>query len=150
MKRCAVCLPVTATQVLLGLKKRGFGQGKIVELGGKMESGEMPDETARRELREECGLQALDTQAAGEVVFEFSARPEWNLHVFVFLTRRWHGDLHESDEVAPRWYDTAALPYPQMWADAPLWLPQVLRGEHVRWRFVFGEDGESITRIEPL
>lgn len=150
MKRCAVCLPIAGTQVLLGLKKRGFGQGKIVELGGKMETGEAPDETARRELHEECGLQALDTQAAGEVVFEFSAKPEWNLHVFIFLTRRWQGSLRQSDEVTPRWYDISALPYPRMWADAPHWLPQVLDGEQVRRRFIFGEDGESITHIEPL
>ncbi|AFZ65978.1 8-oxo-dGTP diphosphatase [Deinococcus peraridilitoris] len=150
MKRCAVLLPTDGKRVLLGLKKRGFGQGKIVELGGKIEPGESPDDTARRELHEESNLQALDTHAAGEVIFEFSARPDLNLHVFVFVTHRWEGVPCESDEIAPEWFETAALPYARMWADAPHWLPQVLRGEQVKYRFVFADDGETIAQITLL
>ena len=37
-------------EVLLGRKKRGFGRGKIVGLGGHLEAGETPAEAAAREL----------------------------------------------------------------------------------------------------
>ncbi len=42
MKLVTLCLPIDEQkrQVLLGLKKRGFGQGKLVGLGGKVEPGE--------------------------------------------------------------------------------------------------------------
>ena len=37
-------------EVLLGRKKRGFGHGKVVGLGGHVELGESAAEAARREL----------------------------------------------------------------------------------------------------
>eukprot|EP00051_Salpingoeca_urceolata_P006046 m.80347 g.80347 ORF g.80347 m.80347 type:complete len:91 (+) comp14659_c1_seq3:1046-1318(+) len=39
-------------RVLLGLKKRGFGQGKLNGFGGKVEAGETVAEAAARELEE--------------------------------------------------------------------------------------------------
>ena len=43
-------------QVLLGHKKTGLGTGKIVALGGHVESSETPAEAAAREVKEEAGL----------------------------------------------------------------------------------------------
>jgi 8-oxo-dGTP pyrophosphatase MutT (NUDIX family) len=47
---------VTDGEVLLGMKKRGFGVGKFNGFGGKVESGESVPDAAVRELREESGL----------------------------------------------------------------------------------------------
>lgn len=43
-------------QVLLGRKKRGFGTGKIMGLGGKVEPGESDAACAVREAGEEAGI----------------------------------------------------------------------------------------------
>ena len=43
-------------EVLLGRKKRGFGEGKIVGLGGKVEPGETLAQAAVREVLEESGI----------------------------------------------------------------------------------------------
>ncbi len=150
MKRCAVCLPVREDQVLLGYKKRGFGQGKIVEIGGKLEAGETPEGAARRELQEECGLSVTQIEALGEVVFQFAGKPEWDMHVWVFLGRAWQGEPVETDEIAPAWFPAGALPYPRMWQDAPHWLPQVLAGQPVALHFFFGEDGETLQSVRAL
>ena len=45
-------------QVLLGLKKRGFGKGKWNGFGGKVEVEETMLESVLRELEEESGLTA--------------------------------------------------------------------------------------------
>ena len=42
-------------KVLLGMKKRGFGEGKWNGFGGKVEAGETIIEAAAREVKEECG-----------------------------------------------------------------------------------------------
>ena len=45
-------------QLLLGRKKRGFGEGKWNGFGGKLEPGETVEEAAVRELQEESGVTA--------------------------------------------------------------------------------------------
>eukprot|EP01047_Picozoa_sp_COSAG01_P115130 COSAG01_NODE_43780_length_426_cov_0.944954_1_plen_115_part_00 len=45
-----------ARQILLGMKKRGFGEGKWNGFGGKKEPAETMAECAQRELREESGV----------------------------------------------------------------------------------------------
>ncbi|MEJ2212436.1 MAG: NUDIX domain-containing protein, partial [Anaerolineae bacterium] len=42
-------------QVLLGLKRVGFGAGKLTGIGGKVEPGEEVAAAAARELEEEVG-----------------------------------------------------------------------------------------------
>lgn len=150
MKHCAVCLPIRENEVLLGFKKRGFGQGKTVEIGGKLEAGETPEQTARRELEEECGLQVETLLDMGEVVFQFAKRPDWDMHVRIFVGREWQGEPVETDEIAPAWFPVGALPYSQMWQDAPHWLPQVLAGESVSLHCSFGEDGETLEEVRAL
>jgi len=42
------------SRILLGMKKRGFGEGNYNGFGGKVEKGESVREGAIRELEEEC------------------------------------------------------------------------------------------------
>lgn len=44
-------------KILLGMKKRGFGAGRWNGFGGKVLSGETIEETAKREIREEAGIE---------------------------------------------------------------------------------------------
>ena len=43
-------------EILLGLKKRGFGKGRLNGVGGKLEPGETIEEAAIRETEEEIGV----------------------------------------------------------------------------------------------
>ena len=47
--------------VLLGMKKRGFGIGKWNGFGGKVKDGETIRECAMRETQEECGLEVIQS-----------------------------------------------------------------------------------------
>ena len=52
-------------RILLGLKKRGFGEGKWNGFGGKV----TPNESVRlaniREMKEECGIEPVDPKFIG-------------------------------------------------------------------------------------
>jgi 8-oxo-dGTP pyrophosphatase MutT (NUDIX family) len=57
-------------QVLLGMKKRGFGVGKINGYGGKVEDKETNDQACIRELNEESTLIANSIKRLGYLVFD--------------------------------------------------------------------------------
>ncbi len=154
LTRTCLCL-ITRTgsgrpEVLLGLKKTGFGAGKWVGLGGHIEDGEKPVTAAAREVMEESALlvspDTLEHMAA--ITFRFPARPGWDQTADVFMTAVYHGEPAESDEIAPRWYAQDALPLEGMWDDARYWLPRVLAGQHVEATITFADDCATVARIE--
>jgi 8-oxo-dGTP diphosphatase len=136
-------------QVLLGTKKTGFGMGKIVGLGGHVEPGETDEEAACREVQEEAGVVVLekDLRDAGVVVFDFPARPEWNMTTRLFVAERWDGEPSESVEIAPEWFDVGSLPVERMWQDAAHWLPLALDGSLLRLTVVLNDDNETVREV---
>lgn len=141
-------------EVLLGRKKRGFGTGKIVGLGGKIEPGESAADAAAREVLEESGLlvAVADLRPMATVTFRFPAVPAWDMRVAVFTADRFSGDVMESDEIAPAWYRIDALPEQDMWDDNRYWLRPVLAGRRLKADFVFDADGQTVAeaRVEPV
>jgi len=138
-------------QVLLGLKKTGFGAGKWVGLGGHVEPGEKPEEAAVREVQEESGLvvPADSLQHMASIEFRFPTRPSWDQDTEVFMTWAYEGEPAESDEVVPRWFAEPAIPLGLMWNDAQYWLPLVLAGEHVDVRVTFAADCATVASLDP-
>ena len=137
------------TEVLLGLKRTGFGTGKIVGLGGHVEVGESDAEAVVREVWEEAGVvvRQEDLAHAGIVEFIFPSRTEWNMSCRLFTTRHWEGEPAESPEITPEWFDVEALPLRRMWQDAEHWLPPALAGERIDVVVVLNEDNETVASV---
>lgn len=59
----------------------------------------------------------------GRMRFEFEncQHPSMLVHVYTVLMDT------QTLPSGGQWYDFDAIPYPQMWADDPLWMPQLLR-----------------------
>jgi len=139
-------------EVLLGLKRTGFGKGKIVGIGGHVEAGESDAQAVIREVLEETGvvLQLEDLADAGSVHFVFPARPEWNMQTTLFTARTWQGEPAPSDEILPEWFRVDTLPVDRMWQDADHWLPVVLEGGRVNVVVTMHTDNESVASSESL
>ena len=140
-------------QILLGMKKRGFGKGKWNGFGGKVKVGE---ETIRdgalREVREECGLGLKDEDICqlGLIDFEFKNEPV-HLEVHVFEARQYSGQVTESDEMAPKWFDIKEMPYDNMWIDDEFWHPWFFKGQKFKAYFLFeGQDKILNHEITPV
>ena len=155
MTRTCLCLirrhTASRAEVLLGLKKTGFGAGKWVGLGGHVEEGEKPESAAVREVLEESGLvvPADSLEHMAGIEFLFPSRPSWDQTAQVYVTWVFEGEPAESDEVSPRWFGEAELPLGLMWDDAKYWLPEVLAGRHVDIRVTFAADCATVASIEP-
>ncbi len=143
---CFLLEGVPPKRILLGRKKRGFGRGKLNGFGGKLLPGETPLQATVREVHEEVGLRVAPgaLRPAGTVRFVFPVEPAFDHHVHVFLAVRWEGTVQETAEMAPSWVPIDAIPYHEMWADDPYWLPRVLAGDRIRAEFVFAEDNETV------
>jgi 8-oxo-dGTP diphosphatase len=159
LRSTCLCLLTTESddrgrEVLLGHKKTGLGLGKIVGLGGHVEPGESPAEAAAREVKEESGIHVSvgSMTELAHVRFLFPARPSWDMDVVVFASAAWSGEAAETDEISPRWFPVAALPFDRMWDDARQWLPRVLAGERLAATFSYAPDCETVAdaTITPL
>ncbi len=148
-----ICLLVKGhppTQLLLGWKKTGLGQGKYAGLGGKVEAGETREVAAIRELHEEAGVIVSpdDLEYLGHLTFLFPSKPEWNERAHVFLVRKWDGEPVETREMRPTWFALDQIPYDEMWDDYRYWLPRALQGRSVTARFVYAQDNETVYTVE--
>ena len=139
-------------EVLLGMKRTGFGKGKVVGIGGHVEPGETDSQAVIREVFEETGVivQLADLADAGAVHFVFPARPEWNMDTRLFTARHWQGEPVESDEIVPEWFRVDTLPVDRMWQDADHWLPVVLEGGRVNIVVTLNPDNETVASSESL
>jgi 8-oxo-dGTP diphosphatase/2-hydroxy-dATP diphosphatase len=135
------------SQVLLGMKKRGFGEGRWNGFGGKVESGETIEEGARREMREEAGVEVGDLTKVGILDFEFEGDPQV-LEVHIFGANTFTGTPTEGEEMRPEWFPVDAIPFANMWPDDIHWFPLFLAGKKFIGKFYFGKiDGvESILK----
>jgi 8-oxo-dGTP diphosphatase len=133
--------------VLLGQKRRGLGEGRVVGPGGKREPGESAVDAAVREVAEEVGLviEPSDLDHRGTLDYRFPFRPSWSQISDVFVCRRWSGSVRESDELEAQWTPVPDVPYERMWDDAQYWLPGVLEGGTVDARFTFAEDNATVS-----
>ncbi|XP_012258950.2 oxidized purine nucleoside triphosphate hydrolase-like [Athalia rosae] len=128
------------SDILIGMKKRGFGQGKWNGFGGKVESHETILQGAIRGLEEESSLKAENLKNVGILEFEFEGSPT-PLEVHVFETFAYTGTIKESEDILPKWYNLKDVPFKNMWPDDELWFPYMLRGEFFKGKFLYrGED----------
>src|SRR3989338_1113143 len=146
MKLVTLCLLIKDNKVLLAMKKRGFGTGKINVIGGKVEEGETIEAAASREVGEEIGvvIDPAKMEKVGNVKFYFRDKPEWDQDMHVFLVKDWQGEPKESEEMIPKWYSHGDIPFDVMWADDKHWLPIVLAGKKVEGKFHFINEGAQI------
>lgn len=132
--------------MLLGMKKRGFGEGRWNGFGGKVHEGEAIEEAAKRELTEEAGIFAEDLQKRGILEFTFQNNPEV-LEVHVFCATRFAGEPAETAEMRPQWFSIANIPFERMWPDDKFWLPLFLEGKKFAGSFLF-QDADTLLNHE--
>ncbi len=133
-------------KVLLGMKKRGFGAGRWNGFGGKVEAGETVEEAARREMREEAGIETADLKELGVVEFDFKENPG-PLEVHIFKATDFSGAPEEGEEMRPQWFETDKIPFADMWPDDIHWMPLFLEGKKFAGRFLYGP-GDAILEKE--
>lgn len=141
-------------EILLAMKKRGFGAGRWNGVGGKLDDGETIEQATIRECQEEIGVTPQEFHKVAELDFYGGSTEEaWNMFVHAYICTEWEGEPHETEEMAPKWYKIDEIPYTDMWEDDIHWLPKVLGGESVRATFTFDENDKitdsTVETVQP-
>lgn len=135
-------------QILLAMKKRGFGVGKWNGAGGKADPGETMEQAAIRECQEEINVTPLNLQKLGEL--HFFDLPDVEHYCHVFVASEWEGELSETEEMRPQWFNTKAIPYTDMWPDDEFWLPLLIDGKSFKGRVTIEDDKVKECHIQEV
>jgi 8-oxo-dGTP diphosphatase len=118
-------------------------------VGGHIERGEDPAQSARREIEEETGLIAGNLILAGVVIIDTGDQPGIGLYVFTGGVQG--GELRSGSEGTPEWVRVDRLGDIPLVADLPTLLPRVLtsrdRGEPFSAIYEYGNTGELKIRF---
>ena len=146
MRPTTLCFAIKDDKILLAMKKRGFGAGRFNGYGGKVQEGETIEAAALREMKEEVGLAAENSNLnkVGQIKFFFKDKEGWDQEMHVFLVKDWQGESQESEEMKPQWFNIKEIPFDSMWPDDKHWLPAVLAGKKIEGHFNFINGGSNI------
>lgn len=147
-----LCLLRRNDEILLALKKRGFGEGKYNGVGGKLELGETPEQAMLRETKEEINVIPTKYEFNGVIEFiEYYKGEKQHLKFYLYIATEWEGEPEETEEMKPYWFKLDGIPYDNMFKDDSFWLPLVLEGKRLNAKFEFDEEWNLINKeIEEL
>ena len=118
----AACALVDADgRVLLAQRPEGKPMSGLWEFpGGKVETGERPEETLIRELEEELGIVVKEACLA-PLTFASHTYPDFHLVMPLYVCRRWDGTVTAREGQKLTWARPNRLrEYPMPPADVPL------------------------------
>lgn len=125
-QKTTIVFPIdrSGNRVLLGMKKRGFGEGWWNGFGGKLGPEETYKQSAVRETFEESHVTTVSLKLAARLLFYFDEVP--TIVSAVYLCDNFTGEPQETEEMRPKWFAIGDLPLEQMWGGDKYWVPHVL------------------------
>lgn len=147
-KICTLVFLVKDGQILLAMKKRGFGANRYNGVGGKLEPNESMEAALVREAQEEIGATPTHYWKVAEHDFtQYEEGVPWHMYVHAYLCDEWEGMPIETDEMAPKWFAIEDIPYDKMWEGDTYWLPQVLNGGKVNGQYIFDKNDTILSHV---
>jgi 8-oxo-dGTP diphosphatase len=118
----AACALIDADgRVLIAQRPQGKPMAGLWEFpGGKVETGEWPEQSLIRELKEELGI-VVKEECLAPLTFASHRYPDFHLLMPLYVCRRWDGLVEAREQQTLKWVRPPNLrDYPMPPADEPL------------------------------
>jgi 8-oxo-dGTP diphosphatase len=118
----AACALIDADgRVLIAQRPEGKSMAGLWEFpGGKIETGERPEQSLIRELKEELGI-VVKEDCLAPLTFASHLYPDFHLLMPLYVCRRWEGFVKAQEGQRLKWVRPTELrDYPMPPADEPL------------------------------
>ena len=118
----AACALIDADgRVLIAQRPAGKSMAGLWEFpGGKVETGERPEQSLIRELKEELGI-VVKEDCLAPLTFASHLYPDFHLLMPLYVCRRWEGFVEAQEGQRLKWVRPTELrDYPMPPADEPL------------------------------
>lgn len=106
IRKAVRCYVIKDNNVLVTKYKQGNKEGYYDIPGGKIEDGELPEQTAIREMKEETGLDVQELKYKGNMIIEY---PNRIFDFEVFLATESEGEPQEFEENTSEWIEITEL-----------------------------------------
>jgi 8-oxo-dGTP diphosphatase len=121
-------------------KENDYHEGKWNGLGGKLESGESPEDCVIREIKEEAGLTIKNPRMHGFITFpNFDEVDDW--YVFIFTAEDFEGNLIDSPEGNLKWIFNDELTSLNLWDGDRIFLEWLFQNRFFSAKFIY-ENGK--------
>ena len=102
-------------------KKNDLNHDKWIGVGGKFEAGESPFDCARREIKEECGIDVIDLRYRGIVTFVSDEYGTEYMHLFT--TDNYEGEInYDCNEGTLEWVNKEKIKNLPIWEGDKIFL----------------------------
>ncbi|MCL5094052.1 MAG: 8-oxo-dGTP diphosphatase [Patescibacteria group bacterium] len=142
-----LCIIEEGDEVILAMKKRGFGEGRWNGYGGKPEPEEEIEAAAKRELFEESGVTAMEIKKRGVVEFDFEGTDRL-VEVHIFEVTKHEGEPKETEEMRPEKFRKEDISYDEMWPADREWMPYFFKGRDFTGKVIFDAEGKKFLKAE--
>jgi 8-oxo-dGTP diphosphatase len=118
----AACALIDADgRVLIAQRPQGKSMAGLWEFpGGKIETGEQPEQSLIRELKEELGI-TVKEECLAPLTFASHLYPDFHLLMPLYICRRWEGIVTAQEQQRLKWVRPNELKnFPMPPADEPL------------------------------
>lgn len=128
-------------------KENDINKGKWIGVGGHIEKGETPEDSAIREIYEETGYKVKKLEFRGIILFVYNGNREY---IYVYTSNEFEGTLKECDEGDLKYINEKEILSLNLWEGDKYFLKHILENDSNIFFYDMEYENDNLISVEKL